>query len=176
MLKSGQNTKLIMTRDMEKTDVEILYQQRFSGYVHDNFGGNIPTMEEHMKWVEQSAGIKNHFTYGIYNDNKLIGGCSLKNISFLNRNAEFDLFIDHQHIGNGYGKAALKQLLKIGFEDMELHRIYAYLLETNTGALKLYTDIGFNQEGLLKENVLKGDKYLNSLLISLLKSKYEDRH
>lgn len=170
------NIELISLSNLNEKDLKLFYEIRYSDYVHSNFGGEKPSLNSHLKWVQS---IKNSYAYkgfAITLNDTVIGGCSLKSISTLNSSAEFDIFLSQKWSGRGYGRSALKKLLKYGFRNLKLNRIYAFYLESNDKAFKLYSDLGFKKEGLLRENVYKNERYVNSIAIGLLKKEYEDNN
>jgi len=159
--------------DLKEQDFISFYDIRYSNYVQRNFGGEVPSLDAHLKWANSVTGSTTYKGFAITLNTVIIGGCSLKFISKINSNAEFDIFLSKSSSGKGYGKIVMKKLLHYGFMDLELHRIYAFFLESNEHAFKLYANLGFKKEGLLRENVYKNEKYLNSILIGLLKNEYE---
>lgn len=164
---------LVPFLSLSDNEIRTFYEIRYSDYVHQNFGGKKPDIQSHIKWVKSVAQSENYKGFSISLKKEIIGGCSLKNISHVNHNAEFDIFLSKDFTGKGYGKIALEKLLKIGFVELKLHRIYAFLLESNKNAYKMYSDIGFKKEGVLRENVFKNKNYSNSIIIGLLKEEYE---
>lgn len=167
---------LVPFSDLTDQEIRTFYEIRYSDDVHQNFGGKKPGIESHVRWVKSIVHSKNYKGFSISLNQEIIGGCSLKNISQVNFNAEFDIFLSKDYTGKGYGKTALRKLLEFGFEELELHRIYAFLLESNVNAFKMYADLGFKKEGVLRENVLKNDNYSNSIMIGLLKKEYDSNN
>ena len=90
---------------------------------------------------------------------EVLGRVSLENIDHLNQSAEFKIFIFHKNQGSGYGFEASELIIKHGFEELNLHRIYCGTLDNNIGFQKLADKIGFEKEGLRKEAVFKGGKW-----------------
>jgi len=74
--------------------------------------------------------------------------------------------------GNGYMKEAITEIVKYGFEKMNLHRIEAFIEPNNTASLKLAQHLGFVKEGYLREHYLKNGKMEDSVVFSLLKTEF----
>ena len=103
----------------------------------------------------------------------LIGMCGLYYINFVNRTSEFAIYIgDVRFSRMGYGSDALRTLLKYGFEEMNLHRIWCEVYDGN-GAIELYKKLGFVQEGTLRQHTYSGGKYMDSHILGLLKEDWE---
>ncbi|WP_019639237.1 GNAT family N-acetyltransferase [Paenibacillus fonticola] len=68
----------------------------------------------------------------------------------------------------GYGREAIKAMLKYIIEDLQAHRIWLDVKEYNERAKQLYLSLGFKQEGILRECIKNGDKYESLIVMSLL--------
>jgi len=68
----------------------------------------------------------------------------------------------------GYGTEALNTIVKYAFDEMRLHCIYADVLEYNNASQKLFEKCGFRRDGLLRERIYKGGKYVNVVTFSRL--------
>lgn len=105
---------------------------------------------------------------------KLIGYCQLHDISLLHRSAELQIRLgDAAERGKGYGSQATRALVEFAFTDLNLRRVYLHVLSTNTAAVGMYRMLGFSKEGQLREAVFIGGRYVDLVLMSILKR--EDR-
>jgi ribosomal-protein-alanine N-acetyltransferase len=73
---------------------------------------------------------------------------------------------------NGFMKEALPEIVRYGFEQMQLHRIEAFIGPANIPSLKLVQSLGFIQEGHLREHYFKDGKIEDSVVFSLLKTEF----
>jgi len=78
--------------------------------------------------------------------------------------------------GKGYMKEALKQMLRIGFNDMELNRIEAFVGTRNKASNGLMQHFGFQKEGVLRQHYKNNDVIEDSVAYSLLRSEYLERN
>jgi RimJ/RimL family protein N-acetyltransferase len=67
------------------------------------------------------------------------------------KNAEVWYKIHKDFWGQGYATEAVKELLKFGFESLELHRIEAGCVVENIGSKKALEKAGFLYEGLKRK-------------------------
>jgi len=102
----------------------------------------------------------------------IIGYAGLTKIHPVNRTAEFGIYLAPEYQRKGFGKDALMTLLRYGFEELNLNRIWAEVYAGND-ALKLYQRIGFKQEGTLHEHVFKDGSYIDSYMIGLLRTEWD---
>ena len=77
--------------------------------------------------------------------------------------------------GLGYGREALKLLLKWTFEIEKYHRVWIDCKEYNSIALKLYESSGFVREGILREIILTDGVWENLIVLGMLDREYSNR-
>lgn len=93
-----------------------------------------------------------------------IGLIGLLGIDSKNRKAEFYIVNgEKDYWGKGLAKQATKDFLKHAFLKHNLNKIYLYTETRNKSAQKLFEKVGFQQEGLLREDLIymgrKVDRY-----------------
>ena len=74
--------------------------------------------------------------------------------------------------GQGYMTEALTKIINIGFTDMGLNRIEAFVGPGNDPSLRIMERLGFSKEGLLREHYHKNNHTEDSVAYSLLKREY----
>ena len=104
-----------------------------------------------------------------------LGTISLKNISSLDSNAEYAIVLKRAAIGGGAAKFATMEILKLAFDELNLHKVYLYVRSSNIRAQKFYNKIGFRNEGVFLDHVKnkKGD-FENLIWLALLKDEFEE--
>ena len=99
--------------------------------------------------LEQQTQSRLHYVFGIADiaSNVFIGMIGLRLGKPKYRNAEvwYKFFPDHW--GKGYATEALKELLRFGFNDLNLHRIEAGCAVENIGSVKVLEKAGMIREG-----------------------------
>ena len=77
--------------------------------------------------------------------------------------------------GKGYGKQAMQAMMKYGFDELKLERLY---LDHYTGnpASHLYLSLGFQYEGVLRANCRKNGILYDVHLMSMLRDEYEAKY
>ena len=65
----------------------------------------------------------------------------------------------------GRGKVLLKLLLKVAFDFFKLHTLKLEVFEDNNAAINLYKKLGFQEEGRLKEFILKDGKWKDVIIM-----------
>lgn len=79
----------------------------------------------------------------------------------------------HEYWGQGIGSEAVREIIRFGFERMELNRIEAETIEDNQESTRLLEKLGFVREGIRRGYSLEEDgKYHGSAMYGLLRSEY----
>ena len=129
-----------------------------------------PAMQH--SWYDSLQNDNTQRNFAIYNEDLLIGHCSLNHIHWVYRTAEFSIYIGSpQQRGKGYGVIALTKLLDYGFYSLNLNRIWGEVYSHNP-AFDLYLKMGFKKEGVLHQTVFKNGEYYDSYIIAILKGDY----
>ena len=74
--------------------------------------------------------------------------------------------------GLGYGREALRLLMKWSFEIKDFHRVWIDCKDYNKIALHLYESLGFVREGFLREIILTDGVYENLIVLGMLDTEY----
>ena len=88
--------------------------------------------------------------------------------------AEIGIFIGDKRFWNqGFGTEAMRLMVAHGFNDLNFHRVFLHVLETNPRALRAYEKVGFQNEGRMREARYLEGRYVDVLLMSILKSEWK---
>lgn len=104
----------------------------------------------------------------------VIGHAELNNIDKRNKSARIcRVLVGNKNKRNkGFGKLIINELVRISFEEMNLHRIDLGVYDFNKSAIKCYQNCGFKIEGLLVENTKIKDDYWSTYNMSIINKNY----
>ncbi len=75
----------------------------------------------------------------------------------------------------GLGTELVDLLLKLGFETLELHRVWAAHSPLNQSARAVLQRTGFTEEGRIRHHIRKAGRWRDSITWSILDSEWRDR-
>ena len=130
----------------------------------------------HRDWFESVQRREDTVIFGIRlrEDDRLIGSCQLHGISPIHRAAELQIRIGDPALhGKGYGTDAVRLLLDFAFRDLNLRRVYLHVFGDNAAAVRTYEKAGFVREGLLRGAAYVDGKYLDVLVMAILREEYD---
>jgi RimJ/RimL family protein N-acetyltransferase len=105
----------------------------------------------------------------------LIGSCGFHDIDWRCRSGEIGISIgDKRYWNKGFGTQAVRLLVNYGFNTLNLNRIALDVYENNPRAIRAYEKVGFVHEGRKRQAMFKNGQYMDILLMSLLRSEWQD--
>jgi RimJ/RimL family protein N-acetyltransferase len=113
------------------------------------------TEDEHEAWFAALATRSDcaYFAIEQGDERRHVGNAWLWAIDRRHRKAELRIVVgDASARGRGVGAQAIDLLCRYGFEQLHLHRVYAYVLAVNPAARRAFEKAGFVAEGTLKDD------------------------
>ena len=102
-----------------------------------------------------------------------IGMINYNRIDRVNRSVDIDMVIGQaKDWGQGFGSDALRTFVRYLFDRFNLNRIWLGTYTYNTRAIMAYKKVGFKQEGVLREDAWVGGKFVDTLVLSLLRREF----
>jgi RimJ/RimL family protein N-acetyltransferase len=164
----------VSIRKFEKRDIpnKIMWinDDRNNKYLHYD----LPLeYEKTCRWFEAIKEKTNRYDAVIEVDGIPVGLIGLLSIDEKNRKAEYYIIIgSHEYKGKGIATAASKLILKYGFDQLGLNKIYLFTEIENITAQKLFEKIGFKKEGLLKKDLIHNGRKIDRYVYGLLADEY----
>lgn len=104
-------------------------------------------------------------------DESAVGLIDLYDFDPQNRKVGVGIVIHNpEQRSKGYASEALKLLCNYSFKYLQVHQIFAGITEDNEKSMGLFEANGFQCNGIKKDWVLSGGKYLNEHIYQLIKS------
>ncbi len=104
-------------------------------------------------------------------DRGLIGGCGIHVSDPTNREGWIGYCLSRHHWRQGYATEAAKALLRFGFDQLNLHRIFALFNPENLASAHVLKKVGMQQEGHLRERRFRKGKWHDELLYAIIDNK-----
>lgn len=98
-------------------------------------------------------------------DKDFIGIIDLANFSPQHQRAEVGIVIRKLYRYEGYGQAALEELMEYAHTVLHIHQLYALVNVSNKYCVKLFQKVGFTLEAELSDWLFDGDNYHNAYLL-----------
>jgi diamine N-acetyltransferase len=107
-----------------------------------------------------------------------IGTIGLIDIDLRNRRCELGPLFVGDHNYRRFDIVADAELLVLGhcFNHLGLHKVYAYVTDSNRRVVRLHTALGFKEEALLQQHIFGGGSFRDVHVLSMLQQEYARRY
>jgi len=105
-------------------------------------------------------------------DGRQIGGIGLR-IEPQHHRAELGYWLGVAYWGKGFATEAAREMLRYGFDDLRLHRIFASHFKHNPASGRILLKLGMRHEGCLREHICKWDQFVDSERYGMLRQEWE---
>jgi RimJ/RimL family protein N-acetyltransferase len=164
----------VILRAAEMVDSELIRKWRFDPDNYDYFFEFIPIgREQNEIWMKNSIQKQTEINFIIEKreSNVPIGMISLIDVDHRNQKCEVGRILigDKDARRQGFGKDSIALLIEYAFNHLNMRKIYCEVFSDNLNAVSLYRELGFGEEGLLKEHVYKNGVFKNVILMAIYK-------
>ncbi|MBI1969879.1 GNAT family N-acetyltransferase [Candidatus Woesearchaeota archaeon] len=130
--------------------------------------------EREQKFLEQIIASETDKLFAIETEQgEYLGNIGLHQIDWPSRAGRLALIIGKKaHWGEGYAQSALQELLRLAFEQYNLHKVWLVVFEENAKARHIYEKAGFQIEGFLRDEYFHQGEYHNMVRMSMLEHEY----
>jgi RimJ/RimL family protein N-acetyltransferase len=107
---------------------------------------------------------------------EVIGHISLGKIDRKNQSARMGKVLvgNNTARGKGIGQQMIKEVLKIAFDGLKLHRVSLGVFDFNVPAIACYEKAGFIKEGLHRDSRKNGNEYWSLWEMSILENEWSE--
>ena len=166
----------MLLRPLASTDLRRCVKWFSDPQVIRFLGRNSPvTFAEEARWFRDYERRTDEQIFAIEVAGHHVGNLGLHRIDRVHRKAEVGIVIGEPTFwSKGFGTEAMRVALRYGFDLLGLNKISLDVLEYNTRAIQTYERLGFQREGLHREDVYKDGRFVNVLRMSILARELRD--
>src|SRR3954463_2062618 len=171
----------------DREDFKQLIEWMNNEHLITNWAGSLfrfPLTEDSLDWYIEDANDFKDSDVFIYKavdtkTGKTVGHISIGSISEKNRAARISRVLvgNTTERGKGYCSGMINAILKIGFEELKLHRISLGVYDFNKAAIRCYEKCGFVREGLMRDVLQYEDgSYWSLIEMGILEDEWRQLH
>lgn len=174
----GENVRL---RGIEPRDYETMFQWRSDS---DAYGKvdylSLPRSFESFKKAMDEAVSKgpdgDNYAFAIENrEGELVGeagtfGCNRRMGTF-----KYGVFIAREHWGKGYGKEAVRLLLRFYFMELGYQKVTIHIVSFNERSIKFHERLGFQMEGRLRRMSYVNGHYYDEIYLGMTREEFLEK-
>ncbi len=176
---TGIQGERVLLRALTHADSETL-----RGFVNDpevmQYSNNYGPVHEgqQAQWMASALSSPGATWFGICDAQTegfpLIGTCCLVDFDPIARSIELRIRLGHRPSwGRKFGQEACRLLLRYGFEERNLERIWLRVFSGNARAIRLYEKLGFTTEGVLRCAAYIKGQWQDVHLMAILRDEWQ---
>jgi len=166
---------LVILRAIEESDLTLLRMWRNEENFKKHFREYLEISElAQRKWYEEDVNNNSKvimFAIVDSSNSKLIGCCGLTYINWINRNADFSIYVGKDLLyidDDGYAFEAAQLLIDYGFNQIGLKKIWTEIYEFDNLKDVFLRGLGFEIDGRLRSNYFYDGRWWDSLIYSII--------
>ncbi|WP_169871079.1 GNAT family N-acetyltransferase [Shouchella patagoniensis] len=173
------NTPRLILRELLEEDAEALFpiwsDIRVTRYMKIDTLETLDQAREVIRFLhtQVSEGKASRYVIILKDTNEIIGSCGFETFQTEHRSAKISYELGKHFWGKGFASEALRSILADGFKRYDLHRVEARIEPENDRSIHALHKLGFMREGRLRDVQLKGDRFVDQLIFSLLREEIE---
>ncbi len=177
-MKTLETERLIL-RDWQKGDFEAAhaYASEPDNVTYMGWGPNAE--DDTRNFIKQSIkknrsnNVDYEFAVVLKESGKLIGGCGISKSRSRNE-AMLGWILHNDYWKQGLGTELAHELLRFGFEELKLHRIYAHCDSENYGSYRVMERNGMRKEGHFIKNCEFRGNWHDEFLYAILEEEWKE--
>ena len=169
------HTARLHLRQITEADLEHIFKGLSHPDVIKYYGVSYSRLDDTWKQLEWYAELERTYT-GIWwaitlsQTNEFCGAIGYNNLSRDHRKAELGFWLLPEYWKKGIVREAMQPVLEYGFQELNLHRIEAYVETENISSKKALQKMDFQQEGILRDSEIKNGNFISVAVFSRLKN------
>lgn len=129
---------------------------------------------DELRYLEGLARSPNDRVYSVFTEEpgdpseRYVGQVSLNQIYWPAKNARLFAVVRKEQQGRGLGTASVLALMNLAFGELGLRKVWLIVRRDNRHAQAMYLRLGFDFEGVLREEYCVGDRFYDMVRMARL--------
>lgn len=163
-------------RKMLEKDLKQVFTWRNSERIRNYmYTDKIITWDEHCKWYQKTIDDKQTVNMICEFQGQPIGVANASQIDRQNSKCLWGFYLGVTNAPKGSGYAMGLQFLDFMFDNLLLRKICGEVLAFNAKSIGFHKNLGFREEGILKEHILKQNIYMDVVIFGLLSKEWQHK-
>jgi [ribosomal protein S5]-alanine N-acetyltransferase len=163
-------------RPWREGDEESLAQHASNRRIWNNVRDFFPypyTIRDANAWVRSNKAYSQPNNFAIEVDGQAIGnvGFTVKD-DIYRYNAEIGYWLGEAYWGRGIVSEVLPVIIRYIFQNFQVNRLFACVLEGNFPSMRVLEKAGFRPEAVHRKATVKNNQYLDEHIFALLREEY----
>lgn len=123
--------------------------------------------DDERRYLAALLASRNDRAFSIFAGDDYVGQTSVNQIYWPAKNGRLFVAVRRGMQGRGYGPEAVRQLLDVAWDELGLHKVWLIVRRDNRGAQAMYLKLGFDFEGVLKDEYCVNGAYFDMVRMAI---------
>jgi diamine N-acetyltransferase len=125
--------------------------------------------QEERGYLEALIASRNDRAWSVLDGESYVGQVSINQIYWPARNGRVFLVVRRAMQHRGYGTAMLRGLVRLAWDELDLHKLWLIVRKDNRAAQSMYLKQGFDFEGVLRDEYHVGGRYHDMVRMAIVR-------
>ncbi|WP_137286845.1 GNAT family N-acetyltransferase [Halorussus salinisoli] len=164
----------VTLRTIEEEDVEFMRDAINLPEVREGLTTAFPlNAEQEREYFEESISNQEDVNLAVCTDGEIAGTIGLHDLNQRSGTCEIGIWLAPEFHGQGYGTDASRVLTDYAFRELRMHRVQARVLATNEASARIWEKLGFEEEGVHRDEAFTGGEYVDVRYFGVLDDEWE---
>ncbi|MFC7080554.1 GNAT family N-acetyltransferase [Halorussus caseinilyticus] len=164
----------VTLRTIEEDDLDFLRDAINDPDVREGLTTAYPiNAEQEREYFEERISAEDDVHLAIYADGEITGTVGLHDVDQRSGHCEVGIWLATEYHGRGYGTEASRLVTDYAFRELRMHRVQARVLATNEASARIWEKLGFEEEGIHRDEAFTGGEYVDMRYFGVLESEWE---
>lgn len=174
------HTERLILRPVALNDARALHKIMNDPEVTHNLLTPHPFSEDKVaEWIaSRLEGMENRnivpMVITLRGTDRVAGFCAFYRVSLIHGNAELVYWLGQEYWGQGYMTEAARRMIRFGFEEMGLERIYAGCFTRNKASARVLEKLGMKYEKCARHEYRKDNEFQDVYYFSILRDQLSE--
>ncbi len=174
-VRDGIELRLVAEKDAEEI-LEIIrrnyeHLRPFLHWVTEDY--SLESAQEFVRQAQKAAAENTSRTFGIFQNEKIVGVISFVKLNWNSRRAEIGYWIDKNYEGKGIVAESCEILINYAFEELDMNRIEIRCATENTRSRRIPERLNFKLDGVLRQFLWRHTRFFDMAIYSMLAEEWE---
>jgi RimJ/RimL family protein N-acetyltransferase len=126
-----------------------------------------------VEWIERAVEAPDVAPFAVLYDGHHVGNVVLDRIDRRPLTGRLSVYVGETEArGIGIGRISIRLALRVAFEEQKLEKVWLTVHARNTAAIRTYTEVGFQTEGIHRREFLLGDERIDEIYMGMLREEF----
>lgn len=172
--------RIVPRADIELAPLELRHADRMLEWMHDpvvsrNYGVRAePSLERTINWINNTFSDPTIKPFAVLLAGEHVGNVVLDRIDQYLSLARLSVYIGPSSVrAAGIGFTAMYLAMVEAFDKLQLHKVWVIVHARNYPSINMCTRLGFQLEGILRDEFLLDDERLPALYMGMLRADFQ---